>query len=169
MAFCSYCGADISGATHFCTKCGAPTEQEQIRISESVEACAQPPVTLVTPPLATKYKVFGFVGMGLGIVSCFTAGLGLIYTLLFCLMPFMGFYMGAIFITSALPFNITGLVMSNISKKAGNTSRACKAGFYTSVASLILTGGTLIVGILNLIGTVLLSVLLSGSSGSFGY
>ena len=151
MAICTSCGAELEQDSLFCSSCGTPVSTpDYVQI---------PDVEVPVSPLAKKYKVFGFIGMGLGILGCANSILGTIYTLMLSFMWFTGFYSALLYAGSCLPFTIAGIAISSMCKKAGNDSRACKIGQYTSLASFLMIALIIVMGVLNLIGSILFMML----------
>ena len=154
MAYCTQCGFALEEGSKFCKNCGASvaavTTPAQAVYTEPVQQY-EAPVTLVgTPVVSTKDKVFGFVGMGLGIGSLVMAILGLLYTLLGMVEVGLAFGMSIGFGIFSAPMGFIGRSMCRNSAAKGNLSRACSVGSSLSVVGIIISFVMLLLGTITL-------------------
>ena len=160
MPYCSNCGHQVEATDKFCGGCGAPVSApaaapapEAAPAPQVVVAPAPQPVPVAqpaTPEISSKTKVFGFVGMGLGIGGLFFAVLGIIYTLVGMGETGLGFGMSVGFGLFSAPMSILGIKFSNDSARAGNSSKCCTVGSKLGLAGIIVSGVMLFLGFINL-------------------
>lgn len=167
--FCSVCGAQVTApaapaAPAEPVVAAAPVAEpvvepaapvvEPVKPAAPVYCAPVEPVRTYTaaPTVDTKTKVFGFVGMGLGIGSLFLAVLGILYTAIG-----MSGGMGAGFGCSigfgmfSVPCGIVGMKFCNDSYEAGNTSKVCSIGRKLAIAGIIVSGVMAFLGFIDLI------------------
>lgn len=174
--FCSVCGAQVKAPAAVVAPAepvvtaapvaepvvepAAPVVEPVAPVVEPVKpaapvycAPAEPVRTYTAAPIvSTKTKVFGFVGMGLGIGSLFFAVLGIIYTAIGMFGGIgagFGFSIG--FGIFSAPCGIIGIKFCNDSYKAGNTSKVCNIGKKLAIAGIIVSGVMAFLGFIDLI------------------
>lgn len=104
MGYCSKCGNEYNEGQNFCTVCGNRLDEEVFEPDKKLPLC---------------YKIFGYVGFGLGI-----------FTFIMAFIPIANY---VTFISGPI-----GIVMSCLGKKEKQVYNKARKGFIFSLIGLIL-------------------------------
>lgn len=159
MAFCSNCGNQLDTSAKFCGNCGAPVAvpAEPVASETFVPVAPAEPerVYMAEPVISVKTKVFGFVGMGLGIGGLFFAIIGVLYTLMGCFAEIgVGFGFSLGIGAFSWPLCIVGKIFCARSQESGNTSNVCSIGSKLSIAGMIVSGVMMFFGLIDLFNAI---------------
>ncbi len=170
MYTCPNCNHSSETPMNFCSKCGTKTVYtESVQqpayeapVQPAYEAPAQPvyeapaqpayeePVYVAPPVKSGAPKGLVIAGMALSIAGMVLAAFGFLYTMIFWDSNIEGLAFGYAlgFFFFSFPCGLVGLILSSKAKNAGDTSAMSTVGKILGLVSVILSGVTLVLGII---------------------